>query len=244
MLGEAIALAAALAGALKYDGVFTLQTKGDGPIRLHGRRRHQRGRGARLCPVRRGEARQRDRAAHGSAASAARCRASWAPAISPSPSIRASIPTAIRASSSCRARRSPNARIIISASREQVEAGLKVAVARLPIATGVPRWRAGSLMIAAPARRGPADATRGRGGWLAPRRDPDELQHRRPSWSIRSSRPRRCSSASSTRTACAPIAAHGSSRAAAARASASSACCACSTAGRARGDEDRRPRSS
>src|SRR5579883_2241763 len=34
MLGEAIGLAAALAGALKYDGVFTLQTKGDGPIRL------------------------------------------------------------------------------------------------------------------------------------------------------------------------------------------------------------------
>src|SRR6185437_3248729 len=34
MLGEAIALAAALAGALKYDGIFTLQTKGDGPIRL------------------------------------------------------------------------------------------------------------------------------------------------------------------------------------------------------------------
>jgi molecular chaperone Hsp33 len=32
MLGEAIALAAALAGALKYAGVFTLQTKGDGPI--------------------------------------------------------------------------------------------------------------------------------------------------------------------------------------------------------------------
>src|SRR6185312_696753 len=34
MLGEAIALAVALAGALKYEGVFTLQTKGDGPIKL------------------------------------------------------------------------------------------------------------------------------------------------------------------------------------------------------------------
>ena len=34
MLGEAMALAAALAGALKYDGIFTLQTKGDGPIGL------------------------------------------------------------------------------------------------------------------------------------------------------------------------------------------------------------------
>jgi molecular chaperone Hsp33 len=34
MLGEAITLAVALAGALKYEGVFTLQTKGDGPIKL------------------------------------------------------------------------------------------------------------------------------------------------------------------------------------------------------------------
>jgi molecular chaperone Hsp33 len=34
MLGEAIALAVVLAGALKYDGVFTLQTKGDGPLHL------------------------------------------------------------------------------------------------------------------------------------------------------------------------------------------------------------------
>jgi molecular chaperone Hsp33 len=32
MLGEAITLAVVLAGALKYDGIFTLQTKGDGPI--------------------------------------------------------------------------------------------------------------------------------------------------------------------------------------------------------------------
>jgi molecular chaperone Hsp33 len=34
LLGEALALAAALAGALKYEGVFTVQTKGDGPVRL------------------------------------------------------------------------------------------------------------------------------------------------------------------------------------------------------------------
>ncbi|MDB5406416.1 MAG: Hsp33 family molecular chaperone [Rhodospirillales bacterium] len=34
MLGEAITLAAILAGALKYEGVFTLQTKGDGPLHL------------------------------------------------------------------------------------------------------------------------------------------------------------------------------------------------------------------
>src|SRR5262245_23322940 len=34
LLAEMLALSAALAGALKYEGVFTLQTKGDGPIRL------------------------------------------------------------------------------------------------------------------------------------------------------------------------------------------------------------------
>ncbi len=34
LLAEMLSLAAALASALKYDGVFTLQTKGDGPIRL------------------------------------------------------------------------------------------------------------------------------------------------------------------------------------------------------------------
>jgi molecular chaperone Hsp33 len=34
LLGEAITLAVLLAGALKYDGVFTFQTKSDGPVRL------------------------------------------------------------------------------------------------------------------------------------------------------------------------------------------------------------------
>jgi len=34
LLGEAAVLAVTLAGALKYEGIFTLQTKGDGPINL------------------------------------------------------------------------------------------------------------------------------------------------------------------------------------------------------------------
>ena len=34
ILGEAITLAVVLSGMLKYDGVFTLQTKSDGPVRL------------------------------------------------------------------------------------------------------------------------------------------------------------------------------------------------------------------
>ena len=34
LVGEALALGATLAGALKYDGVFTLQMQGDGPVSL------------------------------------------------------------------------------------------------------------------------------------------------------------------------------------------------------------------
>ncbi|HEX7007807.1 MAG TPA: Hsp33 family molecular chaperone HslO [Alphaproteobacteria bacterium] len=34
LLGEAVALACVLAAAMKYDGIFTLQTKSDGPVRL------------------------------------------------------------------------------------------------------------------------------------------------------------------------------------------------------------------
>ena len=34
LLGEALALTAALAAALRFNGIFTLQTKGDGPVRL------------------------------------------------------------------------------------------------------------------------------------------------------------------------------------------------------------------
>ena len=34
LLGEAMAMVALLAATLKYDGVFTLQTKGDGPVKM------------------------------------------------------------------------------------------------------------------------------------------------------------------------------------------------------------------
>jgi len=34
LLGQTLALAATLAGTFKYDGVFTLQTKGDGPVSM------------------------------------------------------------------------------------------------------------------------------------------------------------------------------------------------------------------
>ena len=60
LLGEAITLAVLLAGALKYDGVFTLQTKGDvGPVRLLVADVKTDGAVARLCTVRRKAARRR-----------------------------------------------------------------------------------------------------------------------------------------------------------------------------------------
>ncbi|MCG8357510.1 MAG: Hsp33 family molecular chaperone HslO [Kiloniellales bacterium] len=34
LLGELVALSAALSSTLKFDGIFTLQTKGDGPVRM------------------------------------------------------------------------------------------------------------------------------------------------------------------------------------------------------------------
>ena len=34
LLGETLALAAVLAGALKYEGIFTLQAVGDGPVKM------------------------------------------------------------------------------------------------------------------------------------------------------------------------------------------------------------------
>ena len=75
MLGEAITLAVVLAGALKYDGVFTLadQERRAGPADR--RRCLDRGRGARLCAIRRGEARRGDRRETAEVGGSPRCRA-------------------------------------------------------------------------------------------------------------------------------------------------------------------------
>ena len=97
MLGEAITLAVVLAGALKYDGIFTLQTKGDGPIRMMVADVSTEG-------ALRGYA-QYDEAKLEAALARAqpphhRCRCSSVPATSPSPSIKARRPIATKASSS------------------------------------------------------------------------------------------------------------------------------------------------
>jgi len=81
MLGEALALAALLAGALKYEGIFTLQTKGR-------RADPADGRDVTSAGAVRGYAQFSAEALARVSAAATPCRACSAPAISPSPSIR------------------------------------------------------------------------------------------------------------------------------------------------------------
>jgi molecular chaperone Hsp33 len=158
MLGEAIALAAALSGALKYDGVFTLQTKGDGPIRLL------------VADV------TSDGAVRGYAQFD---EAKLAGALSQG-EVKGSVPRLLGAGylaftvdQGAHTDRYQGIVELQGASlaecahhyfrqSEQVEAGLKVAVARVADGRGVPRWRGGSLMVqrlpeGAPWRREAAD---------------------------------------------------------------------------------------
>ena len=148
MLGEAIALAAALAGALKYDGVFTLQTRGDGPIRLL--------------------------VADVTSAGAMRGYAQYdaerlAKVIDAAPAgtsgLGDSVPRLLGAGHLAftvdQGEHTDRYQGIVELQgatlaecahhyfrqSEQVEAGLKVAVARWPDGGGTPRWRGGSLMI-------------------------------------------------------------------------------------------------
>src|SRR5713226_5458337 len=101
ILGEAITLAVVLAGALKYDGIFTLQTKGDGPIRLM----------------------VADVSTAGPDRSCPRCPASSGPATLPSPSTRARTLIAIKRSSNSPGRPLPNARNTTSGSRNRSRRG-------------------------------------------------------------------------------------------------------------------------
>ena len=140
MLGEAIALAVALAGALKYDGVFTLQTKGDGPIKLLVADVTTAGAVRGYAQV------DQARLEAGSAAGASVPRLLGAGYLAltvdqgehtdryqgivelQGPTLAHCVHHYFRQS-------------------EQVEAALKVAVARVPDSDGVARWRAGALMI-------------------------------------------------------------------------------------------------
>ena len=100
LAGQALALVAALASALKFRGSFSLQAKGDGPVGMLLADCTDDGRAARLRARRRDE-RLADRCwSRSRAGRRAHCSA---PATWPSPSTRGRTPTATRASSASRA---------------------------------------------------------------------------------------------------------------------------------------------
>ncbi|HYL34204.1 MAG TPA: Hsp33 family molecular chaperone [Stellaceae bacterium] len=141
LLGEAIALAISLSGALKYDGVFTLQTKGDGPIRL-------------LVA---------DVTTAGAVRGYAQFDAARLAQLDPDSEL--SVPRmlgagylALTVDQGEHTERYQGIVALEGASlaecvhhyfrqSEQVEAGIKVAVGQRPGADGRPQWRAGTLMI-------------------------------------------------------------------------------------------------
>jgi molecular chaperone Hsp33 len=140
MLGEAIALAVALAGALKYDGVFTLQTKGDGPIKMM------------VADV------TTAGAVRGYAQVDLARLATVAGRASPVPRLLGAGYLALTVDQGEHTDRYQGIVELQGATlaqcvhhyfrqSEQVEAAIKVAVARVPDGDGVPRWRAGAIMI-------------------------------------------------------------------------------------------------
>jgi molecular chaperone Hsp33 len=148
MLGEAIALAAALAGALKYDGVFTLQTRGDGPIRL-------------LVADVTSAGAMRGYAQYDAEKLAKAIGASAAGASGLGDSVPRLLGAGHLAFTVDQGEHTDRYQGIVELQgatlaecahhyfrqSEQVEAGLKVAVVRWPDGDGTARWRGGSLMI-------------------------------------------------------------------------------------------------
>ena len=140
MLGEAITLAVALAGALKYDGVFTLQTKGDGPIKMM------------VADV------TTAGAIRGYAQFDAARLDAGAPTLAAVPRLLGAGYLALTVDQGEHTERYQGIVELQGGTlgecvhhyfrqSEQVEAALKVAVAQVPDASGTPHWRAGALMI-------------------------------------------------------------------------------------------------
>jgi molecular chaperone Hsp33 len=148
LLGTAIALAVALARALKYEGVFTLQTKGDGPVRMMVA-------DVTTAGAIRGYA-QFDPEKLARAMAAAQASGN---------DLQGSVPRLLGAGYLAltvdQGEHTDRYQGIVELNgatlaqcihhyfrqSEQVEAGLKVAIARIAEADGVKRWRAGCLMI-------------------------------------------------------------------------------------------------
>jgi molecular chaperone Hsp33 len=148
LLGEAIALCVGLARALKYEGVFTLQTKGDGPVRMMVA-------DVTTAGAVRGYAQVDE----------ARLKVAISAAERDGITLERSVPRllgagylALTVDQGEHTERYQGIVELIGATlvdcihhyfrqSEQVEAGLKVAITRVPDADGIAHWRAGSLMV-------------------------------------------------------------------------------------------------
>jgi molecular chaperone Hsp33 len=150
LLGETLALIAALAGALKFDGVFSLQTKGDGPIRMLVADITSDG-------AMRGYA-AFDEATLQSALGGGPAQPAGAPLAAPVPRLLGSGHLAFTVDQGPDTERYQGI-VELSGSTladcvhhyfrqsEQLQAGIRVACARSPGPDGAPRWRAGALML-------------------------------------------------------------------------------------------------
>lgn len=148
LLGETLALIAALSGALKFDGVFSLQTKGDGPIRM-------------MVADITSQGAMRGYAAFDEAA----LKSALGPAQPAGAPLAAPVPRLLgRGHLAFTVDQGPNTERyqgIVELSggtladcvhhyfrqSEQLQAGIRLACARTPGPDGAPRWRAGALML-------------------------------------------------------------------------------------------------
>jgi molecular chaperone Hsp33 len=150
LLGETLALIAALAGALKFDGVFSLQTKGDGPIRMMVADITSDG-------AMRGYA-AFDEDALKSALGGGPAQPAGAPLAAPVPRLLGHGHLAFTVDQGPDTERYQGIVELTGSTladcvhhyfrqSEQLQAGIRVACARRPGSDGSPRWRAGALML-------------------------------------------------------------------------------------------------
>jgi molecular chaperone Hsp33 len=150
LLGETLALIAALAGALKFDGVFSLQTKGDGPIRMLAADITSDG-------AMRGYA-AFDAEALKNALGGGPAQPADAPLTAPVPRLLGSGHLAFTVDQGPDTERYQGIVELTGSTladcvhhyfrqSEQLQAGIRVACARHPGPDGSPRWRAGALML-------------------------------------------------------------------------------------------------
>ena len=150
LLGETLALIAALSGALKFDGVFSLQTKGDGPIRMMAADITSDG-------AMRGYA-AFDEAALKDALAGGPAQPAGAPLAAPVPRLLGHGHLAFTVDQGPDTERYQGIVELTGSTladcvhhyfrqSEQLQAGIRLACARHPAADGALRWRAGALML-------------------------------------------------------------------------------------------------